>query len=294
MRYHIRHQTTYTYDRPVILQPHIVRLRPRCDGWQHLHHFSLFVRPEPVGISHFVDLDGNALIKLAFQQETERLEIAVTSEVETYQTNPFNFLLEPGALELPIDYPSSVWTQLQPYLQPYGTTFDPAVVQLVQDIEREVEGKSDLFLTALNQYLYQTCQQIFREKGDPWFPGVTWREKQGSCRDIAILFVEACRIMGLGARFVSGYQEGDRDQEQRDLHAWAEVYLPGAGWRGFDPTQGLAASDRNVAVAASAFPRYAAPVSGGFAPLMPLFVRDRAVTSELDTHISIHWEAEES
>jgi transglutaminase-like putative cysteine protease len=287
VRYHICHKITYTYDRAVVLQPHILRLRPRSDGWQQLYNFSLAVQPEPVGISHFTDFDGNASIKLSFAGETENLQIVVTSEVETLQTNPFNFLLEPWATQFPIDYPSLTFAQLQPYLQPHGTAPDSAVVQLAQEIYREVEGKTDLFPTALNQRLYQTCKQIHRAEGNPWVAGVTWREKQGACRDVAVLLMEVCRIMGLGARFVSGYQEGDRDQDERELHAWAEVYLPGGGWRGFDPAHGLAVTDRHIALAASAFPSYAAPILGGFAPIR---AGDRAVTSQLDTQISIQRE----
>ncbi|MBD2579706.1 transglutaminase family protein [Oscillatoria sp. FACHB-1406] len=283
MYYRICHQTTYTYNRSVLLKPHIVRLRPRCDSWQTLQHFSIAVEPEPAGIFHWVDLDGNAIVKLSFQQETDFLKIVLTSEVETRQSNPFNFLLETEALQLPINYPHSLWLQLQPYLQPYGVSFDPVAVQLAQEIEREVSGQPISFLTALNQRLYDNCKHIVREEGDPWYPGVTWREGRGSCRDVAVLFMEVCRCMGLGARFVSGYQEGDIEQERRDLHAWAEVYLPGAGWRGFDPTQGLAVCDRHIAVAASAFPRYAAPISGGFSSGSSL----SEVSARLEAQIAI-------
>lgn len=283
MYYRIRHQTTYTYARPVLLKPHTVRLRPRCDGWQHLQNFSIAVEPEPAGIFHFIDLDGNAIVKLSFQQETDCLDIILTSEVETRQSNSFNFLLEPEALQLPIDYPHSLLVQLHPYLQPYGASFDPVAVQLAQEIEREVNGQSISFLTALNQRLYGNCKHIVREEGAPWYPGVTWREGRGSCRDVAVLFIEVCRCMGLGARFVSGYQEGDLEQERRDLHAWAEVYLPGGGWRGFDPTQGLAVCDRHIAVAASAFPRYAAPITGGFSSGSSV----GSVSARLEAHIAI-------
>ena len=105
----------------------------------------------------------------------------------------------------------------------------------------------------------------------------------GSCRDYAVLFMEVCRAMGIPARFVSGYQEGDTEQESRDLHAWAEVYLPGAGWRGYDPTLGLVVSDRHIPLAASAIPSYASAIEGLVTPIKP----EIKVNSQLQTQIMI-------
>ncbi|NEQ27755.1 MAG: transglutaminase family protein, partial [Microcoleus sp. SIO2G3] len=163
---------------------------------------------------------------------------------------------------VPIDYPTSLFTQLQPYLSGYLGTIDSAAIELAQTIAQAVEGSAIAFLTELNQRIYTTCRYIRRESGEPFPPGLTWRQQGGSCRDFAVLFLEVCRAIGLAARFVSGYQEGDPDQSDRDLHAWAEVYLPGAGWRGYDPTQGLAVSDRHIALYASPFPRQTAPIFG--------------------------------
>jgi transglutaminase-like putative cysteine protease len=259
MRYQITHTTTYTYPHPVRLDPHILRLRPRSDGWQTLEQFSVQVLPEPMSLSHVTDLDGNALIKLWFEPEkAEKLTITTASQVETHQDNPFNYLLEPWALCLPIDYPSS----LQPQLQPYLGVPDPIAHQLAQELWLEAEGNSTVFLNHLNQRIYDACGHLIRETGDPLPPTITWTHKQGSCRDFAVLFIHACKAVGLAARFVSGYQEGDLDSDDRHLHAWVEVYLPGAGWRGYDPTHGLAVADRHIALVASADSKYAAPVTG--------------------------------
>ncbi len=268
MLYYIRHQTTYTYQTPVNLAPHTLKLRPRCNSWQQLRQFSVKVTPETAGISQIRDLDGNNLIKVWFDPvlETRELRLETVSEVETLQENPFNYLLEPWALKLPIDYPTSLANQLQPYLQPYSRAFDPAAVQLAHEISHKVQANTVLFLATLNQQLYANFNQIVRHTEDLWLPGLTWRSQQGTCRDTALLFLEACRAVGLAGRFVSGYQEGDPDQEQRDLHAWAEAYLPGAGWLGYDPTHGLAVSDRHIALVASAIPQYTAPVVGHFTP----------------------------
>lgn len=290
MYYHISHTTTYTYPSPVRLKPHLVRLRPRCDGWQRLHNFALHVDPEPVGMSQIIDLDGNAIVKLWFEGTTETLKIHTTSQVETYQTNPFDYLLEPWAIELPLDYPSSLSAQLQPYLQFYSLVPPSNIIDLAQDIACKVDGKTTAFLGKLNQHLYKICKQIVRDSGDPWLPGVTLKAQRGSCRDIAVLFMDICRAMGLATRFASGYQEGDLDQSERHLHGWVEVYLPGAGWRGYDPTQGLAVSDTYVAVAASAVPAYTVPISGGFLSLGEQANTDGVTNADMTFQIEIRAE----
>ena len=262
MLYKIVHVTTYNYSKPVDLDPHIVRLRSRSCGFQSLRSFALEVTPEPAGISEVLDWEGNNTIKLWFKQPTNQLSVKITSEVETYCTNPFNYLLEPWAASLPItDYPAPMQAHLAPYLQQIVT---PVIIDLAQEVWQAVNGETVSFLRELNQRIYENCQQTVRETGDPLPAGITWKQKLGSCRDMAIIFIEGCRAMGLAARFVSGYQEGDINQEERHLHAWAEVYLPGAGWLGYDPTQGLAVSDRHIALVASSIPRYAAPISGNF------------------------------
>lgn len=267
MHYLITHTTTYLYDRPIALLPHVVRLRPRCDVTQTLTQFSFEVRPRPLQNSETVDLDGNSILKLWFKEETtSSLIVCVKSEVETHRTNPFAYLLEPWAVHLPLDYPVSLLTQLQSYLvgqasYPSGN-LDPVAVQLAQEIADVTQGNVVSFLSQLNQHISQSCQHMIRETGDPFPPGLTWSKKAGSCRDLTVLFMEVCRAVGLAARFVSGYQEGDPDWEHRHLHAWAEVYLPGAGWRGYDPTQGIAVGDRHIALVASPSSRYTVPISG--------------------------------
>lgn len=264
MRYKIAHITTYTYTQPVELAPHILRLRPRSDRSQTLHSFSVEVVPEPAGVSDILDIEGNSIVQMWFKELTSQLKIEVRSQVETHCENPFNYLLEPWATHLQIDYPASTLTQLQPYFHPLGiaTSVDMAVSNLAQEVWHSTNGNTVAFLGELNQRLYQDCKQTIRETGHPLPAGITWNQKLGSCRDIAIVFIEACRAVGLAARFVSGYNEGDPDQNERHLHAWVEVYLPGAGWRGYDPTQGLAVADRHIAIVASALPRNAAPISG--------------------------------
>jgi transglutaminase-like putative cysteine protease len=202
------------------------------------------------------------------------LKVATDFVVETYLDNPFNYLLEPWMVRFPIDYPSSLLLQLQPYLK-FSTSsnlvsrsiVDPAILELAQLLQAESDDNTVNFLFNLNQTIYENCQYIIRETGHCWAAGTTWGKRQGSCRDLAVLFMEVCRIVGLAARFVSGYQEGDLDNPDKHLHAWAEVYLAGAGWRGYDPSHGLAVGDSYIALVASAIPSYTAPIQGDLTPL---------------------------
>ncbi|MGB3517705.1 MAG: transglutaminase family protein [Elainellaceae cyanobacterium] len=271
MRYKITHLTTYTYDRPVRLDAHVVRLRPRTDAAQSLTQFSLEITPRPIGLSDNSDLDGHSSLKAWFnEQPTHRLTLESISVVETYRDNPFNFILEPWAASLPINYPSRLSSQLQPYwvghFIPTPGILDPMATELGQSMWEMTQGNTINFLTELNQRIYHHSSYILRETGDPYPPSVTWQKKLGSCRDLTVLFMAVCRSVGLAARFVSGYHEGDPENPDAHLHAWAEVYLPGAGWRGYDPTYGLAVGDRYIALAAAPFPQEAAPIAGALQP----------------------------
>lgn len=239
--------------------------------------------PFAQGSSDFIDLDGNNLTKLWFDLPTDKLSIQINSSVVTSCTNPFAYLLESWATTIPFDYPHSLLTQLEPYLRPHGWAIDAAAVELAQEIAIASQNNTLDFLFTLNQRIYQDCNYGIRDTGEPFPPGITWRGKKGSCRDYAVLFMEVCRALGIAARFVSGYQEGDSEQQSRDLHAWVEVYLPGAGWRGYDPTLGLIVSDRHIPLAASAIPQYAAAVEGAVTPVEI----GAKVTSKLRSQISL-------
>ncbi len=141
---------------------------------------------------------------------------------------------------------------------------EPAVREIAREAIEASGGETIAFLSALTRLLYERLTVEVRHEGGPQTPDDTARRGIGACRDIAVLFNECCRSQGLAARFVSGYHEGDPDVPENHLHAWSEVYLPGGGWRGFDPTHGLAASEGYVALAASAHPEGAAAVQGSF------------------------------
>ncbi|MGB3138170.1 MAG: transglutaminase family protein [Nodosilinea sp.] len=262
MRYKICHSTQYRYQQLVTLRHHSLRLHPRSDGGQRLLSFDLEVSPSPSQRTAIVDLDGNTTLELWFEPAPiEQLTLVTTAEVETYRSNPFDYLAESWASGLPLDYPTTLRTRLMPYLSPHGP-IAASVVDLAQAIAHRVDGSTGLFLTTLASDIYETCSYATRATGHPWPGGITLNNKLGSCRDFAVLFIEACQAVGVAARFVSGYEEGDPAAGDRDLHAWAEAYVPGGGWRGFDPTHGLAVSDRHVALAASPFPAQTLPIYG--------------------------------
>jgi transglutaminase-like putative cysteine protease len=268
MQFLIQHLTQYHYSHPVILQPHWVRLQPRSDPAQTLQSFQMQVMPQPTQATPVLDAEGNIVTKVWFPEHpVSALSVSTQAGVLTHCDNPFNYLLETWATHLPLDYPTRLMDHLQPYLgrshvsQP-GLTTD--LIQLAYDVQDEAQGHPGLFASHLNQRINQFCTYILRETGDPWPAGLTWAKRMGSCRDLSLVFIEVCRFVGLAARFVSGYQAGDRNNPESHLHAWAEVYLPGAGWRGYDPTLGIAVADSHVALMASAVAQQAAPIGGLF------------------------------
>lgn len=273
MRYHITHTTRYRYSAPVRLKPHLLRLCPRSDGAQWLNTFDIALSPEPTRQSYLLEADGNTCLRVTFDAPLDAWQITTTSEVTTTRDNPFDYLFEPWAVEFPIDYPSALAAQLRPYLEvPLGWGVDaaiaPEVLALARSIQQSTNYNVGYFLTQLTQLIPNKHQYQQRLEGMPQSPAITLAQGAGTCRDFAVLFMAVCRSLGLAARFVSGYQEGDLESTEvnHDLHAWVEVYVPGGGWRGFDPTLGLVVADRHVAIAAAINPKQAAPVSGTLFP----------------------------
>lgn len=277
MLFRIRHRTSYRFSRDVFLEPHVVRLRPRCDPFQKLLDHSMKVLPAPAGRSDGVDAEGNQAAFLWFDGMTRDLAILSESSVETLRPDPFDyFITHPEALGIPVSYGEADSEVLAPYLKKRGTR---GVLDLARDLREKVGQQTLSYLNELTTTLYRDWNVIVREEGDPLDPEETLKCKEVSCRDLTVLFMEACREMGIASRFVSGYQEGDRDQVERFMHAWPEIYLPGAGWRGYDPTHGLVVADRHVALASAADPRSASPTLGTF--------RGTGTTSTMEIHLEI-------
>lgn len=261
MRYRVQHTTLYQYDRVVYLERHELRLRPRSDGSQHVLSYVCRVDPEPWLRSESIDAEGNPVTLVWFRSPARELRVATSLEVETLRTNPFDYLLAgERSHRLPMEYGEDLRFALSHYRLPDVE----ATVARFADIAAAEAGYDTLdFLAVLSQRIWATCRVVRREDGPPQLPATTLRQGRGACRDLTVLFMSACRALGLAARFVSGYHPGDAGPDS-DLHAWAEVYLPGGGWRGYDPTLGLAVADQHIALAASADPARTLPVSGTF------------------------------
>ncbi len=232
MRFQVEHRTSYNFSREVFLEPHKIRLQPRPDGSQRTVEFDLEIRPKPQGCCDSLDAEGNLTTFAWFEGLSKNLEITTRAIVETQRTNAFDFLLSGSNAELPVRY----GRDLQPLLvsarqrTAIPSRTDP-VRELASELLRDSERKLPHFLMSLCNRIYDVWRTIQRDQGEPWPPEQTFERQSGSCRDLAWFFVDACRSVGLAARFVSGYQEGDEDQHRRELHAWSEVYIPSAGWR---------------------------------------------------------------
>ncbi len=262
MRYDFAHSIKYSYSKPVFLEPQTLRLRPRCDSWQNLLAFTLRVDPQPTGLAECIDLDGTSSSLIWFDGLHEALAIDTSFNVDTQHTNPFDYVLNPDAQVLPINYRHEFADTLAPYLSGIDASAD--VKDLAEKIGRETSWETTSFLWTLTRTLMATKSPIVRLEGEPQPPLVTLSQGQGACRDYTVLFLEVCRIVGLAGRFVSGYFGGEPANEERQLHAWAEEYLPNSGWGSYDPMYGLAIAGKHIPVAAGATPSLAALTTGTF------------------------------
>jgi len=277
MKFEIIHKTSYRYNRPVFLEPHTLRLQPRCSGFQHLTDYQWRIDPMPAGSSQSLEIDGNLTTLLWFEGLSDSLVIESHAKVSTRYQNPFDFILVDRAEQLPVNYLEPIKAYIAPYIAPLGSS--TTVERFAREIANQSEWKTLRFLTALNREIFTSCRQTVRKQGEPRPAEETLERKRGSGHELALLFIEACRYVGIAARFVTGYQELTGAKKQSYLHAWSEVYLPGAGWRGYDPSQGLAVTDRHIALAAAGIPALAAPVVGSY--------RGNAVTSQLKVEIDL-------
>jgi len=271
------HETRWRFSRPVFLEPHLVRLTPRTDAAQRLESFTLDVSPEPAGRAEIEDACGNRAWKLWFEGLHDELVLTTAFTARTLRQNPFDYLLDPGAHRLPPALPGPERAGLAACLAPLEGA--AAARSLGRDIAREAGGDAVAFLAALTAWLYGNVAVVAREEPGFLAPDRTLKTRRGACRDTALVFLAACRAVGVPARFVSCYQQGDAHQAGRDLHACAEAYLPGAGWRGYDPTLGLVAADAHLMLCAGHDPALTAPVTGTF--------RGTGVASEMSHRIDL-------
>ena len=263
MRIETDHTTTYTYSEPVRLGPQTVRLRPRPGGPLSEIHYRLEVDPAPSVRLECLDPTGNRVVRLQFTGETRHLRLTAHLVVETGAAAEYLPVLDAEHGRLPLSYPAAEADPLAPYLS--GPPTPPAVTQLATRLQDQAGGDLLVYLECLNRWIYESIVREIRPTGAPQTPSETLDRGRGACRDQTVLFVALCHAAGLAARFVSGYQDRSAmETDRRYLHAWPEVYLPGAGWYGYDPTRGIAVADGHLPLAAALDPAGTLPVEGSY------------------------------
>ncbi|MFN7840156.1 MAG: transglutaminase family protein, partial [Pirellula sp.] len=271
IRVALKHHTQYKYDRPIQLGPQVVRLRPAPHCRTPVLSYSMKVKPTNHFCNWQQDPQGNYIARLVFPEKTDEFSITVDLVADMTSINPFDFFLDSSAEQYPFQYEPWLTKELAPFL---------VLSHDIEPVDAWLKGKTtkDLhvidLITDLNQKLQHDIRYEIRMEPGVQTPRETLERKAGSCRDSAWLLVQILRRLNLAARFASGYLiqltadqkslDGPSGPEQdfTDLHAWAEVYLPGAGWIGLDPTSGLLCGEGHLPVACTPDPSSAAPVTG--------------------------------
>lgn len=264
----LRHHTAYRYEPRAILGPQLLRLRPAPHARTPISAYALTVVPEPQASHWFYDVHGNSVARFFFGEPVAALQITVELHAELAEINPFDFFLEPEAATWPFRYAIPQQQELAAFriMEP----IQPWLPDLLAGLPVRVQPTLEL-LTSLNQHLSTRIAYVTRMEPGIQDPADTAGRGSGSCRDVAYLFLHVARSLGFAARFASGYliqladPEGPTPEsktDRADLHAWAEVFLPGAGWIGFDATSGMVAGAGHIPLAWAAHPASAAPITG--------------------------------
>jgi transglutaminase-like putative cysteine protease len=265
LRADLRHRTEYRYDRPVRLGPQLIRLHPLPDPRRGYSPYRLEVEPAALSLHWQMDPVGNVVARLVFAQPVRHWALEVTSSLDMTPRNPFDVLLDPEAQAWPFRYEAGMADALLMYRRP-----DHAGPELLA-LQRATDAPADsiAFLLRAAAAVRDRVGYIVRMEAGVWPVEQTLGERLGSCRDSAWVLVQLLRMHGIASRFVSGYLVQFPDDAGRDgaeLHAWAEAYLPGAGWLGLDATSGLMTAEGHVGLAASPDVAGAAPLKGTVEP----------------------------
>ena len=262
-RLRITHLTEYTFSTQVTLNPHRLLLRPREGHDVRIESSRLEITPAYT-IKWQRDVFDNSLAIVNFQAHSNKLTIASVVVIQHYAPEPYDFLLEGYAVDFPFTYALGEQIDLAAFQQPVFPADQPVIHEWLQRVG--LRGMQTFaLLVRLNQVISREFRYQIREEAGVQSPAQTLAMGSGSCRDYATLFIEACRHMGLASRFVSGYLHAPATEAgNATTHAWVEIYLPGTGWKGFDPTSGEVTGNRHIAVAVARDSETVPPVSGSF------------------------------
>lgn len=262
-RLHIKHVTEYVFQTPVTLNPHRLLMRPREDHDVRIESSRLEINPA-YKIKWHRDVFDNSLAMVSFLDKSDRLLIASEVTIQHYDQAPFDFLMDDYAVRYPFTYALSDQVDLAAFQQPIFTN-DLAAIHLWLQQFNCIGSETFPLLVRMNHTIGTQFRYLMREEAGVQSPAQTLWQGSGSCRDYATLLIEACRCLGLASRFVSGYLHAPAtEMGNASTHAWVEIYLPGTGWKGFDPTLGEVTGSQHIAVAVARDPVTVPPVSGSF------------------------------
>jgi len=264
-RIRIQHSTAYQYSEPVTLLPHKLMIRPRVGHDIQLVSSSLVISPRNI-VKWHRDIYGNSVAMVTFKAPSAELSIVSDVVVSHYEAEPLDFLVDEKALMFPFYFDPSERLDLIPYQTSCFPSDSETVSQWLEQFWRPGQViETYVLLDKINKEIVRNFAYQMREEPGVQRPAETLEKRSGSCRDFATLFIDACRYFGLAARFVSGYLHcPDTVDGHGSTHAWAEVYLPGAGWKGFDNTSGIVVGQDHIAVAVTRHPEDAPPISGSY------------------------------
>jgi len=262
-RLRIEHLTTYQFSEPVTLQPHRLLIRPREGHDVRIESSKLAITPAHQVRWHR-DVFDNSVAVARFLEPADRLAIRSEVTIQHYDEAPYDFIVEDYAVRYPFAYRPEEQVDLALFQQLVYLGSDAAPPDWLGRFNQE-PVETYVLLDRLNRTIASEFQYMVREEPGVQPPALTLANRSGSCRDYATLFIETCRALGLASRFVSGYSHAPATEAgNATTHAWAEVYLPGPGWKGFDPTAGEVTSSRHIPVAVARHPEAVPPVAGSF------------------------------
>ena len=262
MFFEIEYKIKYNYSKPVFLESNEIRIFPRNDLTQKLLDYSINIAPSPASKTFLLDFENNTVLKTWFNGLNQNFEITFNCKVQTLRDNPYDFIVDTENTELPVNYSADIKKHLNNYLDIKKES--RLIKDFSDEIKKEAGNNTLKFLTLLSERIHSDFTYQLRKKGYPLAAEETFARKTGSCRDFAVLYMEACRYQGLAARFVSGYQFDEDCRNCAHLHAWTEVYIPGGGWRGYDPVNGIAVANRHIPVVSSCNPSETLPIIGSY------------------------------